>query len=50
MCFILYKNAEFASNAEAMKITANDLRKLNLIDEIISEPLGGAHRNIKPVG
>jgi len=47
---ILYKNAEFASNAaEAMKITANDLRKLNLIDEIISEPLGGAHRNIKPV-
>lgn len=47
---ILYKNAEFASNAaEAMKITANDLKKLNLIDEIISEPLGGAHRNIKPV-
>ena len=43
---ILYKNAEFASNAaEAMKITANDLRKLNLIDEIISEPLGGAHHN-----
>ena len=47
---ILYKNAEFASNAaEAMKITAYDLKKLNLIDEIISEPLGGAHRNIKPV-
>ena len=47
---ILYKNPEFASNAaEAMKITANDLKKLNLIDEIISEPLGGAHRNIKPV-
>ena len=40
---ILYKNAEFASNAaEAMKITTYDLKKLNLIDEIISEPLGGA--------
>ena len=31
--------------AEAMKLTANDLLKLNVIDEIIREPLGGAHRN-----
>ena len=31
--------------AEAMKLTARDLLKLNVIDEIISEPLGGAHRN-----
>ena len=31
--------------AEAMKMTAKDLLKLGIIDEIISEPLGGAHRN-----
>ena len=31
--------------AEAMKLTANDLLKLGVIDEIISEPLGGAHRD-----
>ena len=30
--------------AEAMKLTAKDLLKLGIIDEIISEPLGGAHR------
>ena len=28
-----------------MKITAQDLKKLGIIDEIISEPTGGAHRN-----
>ena len=28
-----------------MKLTAQDLLKLKVIDEIISEPLGGAHRN-----
>ena len=31
--------------AEAMKLTAKDLLRLGVIDEIISEPLGGAHRN-----
>ncbi len=31
--------------AEAMKLTAKDLLRLGIIDEIISEPLGGAHRN-----
>ena len=31
--------------AEAMKMTAKDLLNLGIIDEIISEPLGGAHRN-----
>ena len=31
--------------AEAMKLTAKDLLKLGVIDEIISEPLGGAHRD-----
>ncbi len=32
--------------AEALKLTAKDLKSLNLIDAVISEPLGGAHRNI----
>ena len=31
--------------AEAMKLTAKDLLKLKIIDEIINEPLGGAHRD-----
>ncbi|MDA9624992.1 acetyl-CoA carboxylase carboxyltransferase subunit alpha [Candidatus Pelagibacter bacterium] len=31
--------------AEAMKLTAKDLLQLGIIDEIISEPLGGAHRD-----
>lgn len=32
--------------AEALKLTSKDLHKLGLIDEIIQEPLGGAHRNM----
>ena len=32
--------------AEALKLTAKDLLKLKLVDSIIPEPLGGAHRNI----
>ncbi|MHC4554174.1 MAG: acetyl-CoA carboxylase carboxyltransferase subunit alpha [Planctomycetota bacterium] len=32
--------------AEALKLTGKDLFKLNLVDSIIPEPLGGAHRNI----
>ena len=52
---ILWKNANYAEEAAtAMKITAQDLQKLNVIDEIIPEPTGGAHRNssqtIKNVG
>ena len=31
--------------AEAMKLTANDLQKLGVIDEVINEPPGGAHRH-----
>ena len=31
--------------AQAMKLTSSDLLKLNIIDEIIPEPVGGAHRN-----
>ena len=33
--------------AESLKLTAQDLLDLEVIDEIIKEPLGGAHRNIK---
>ncbi|MEC8100511.1 MAG: acetyl-CoA carboxylase carboxyltransferase subunit alpha [Pseudomonadota bacterium] len=32
--------------ANSLKLTASDLVKLNVIDEVISEPLGGAHRDI----
>ncbi len=31
--------------AEAMKLTAKELQKLGIVDEVINEPLGGAHRN-----
>jgi len=42
---ILWKDATQAPvAAEAMRITAQDLKKLGLIDEIVAEPLGGAHR------
>jgi acetyl-CoA carboxylase carboxyl transferase subunit alpha len=44
---ILWKSAEKASDAaEAMGITSDRLKKLKLIDDIIQEPLGGAHRNV----
>ncbi len=44
---ILWKSAEKASDAaEAMGITADRLKALKLIDGIIEEPLGGAHRNL----
>jgi len=42
---ILWRSAEQAQMAaEAMKITAEDLLKLGIIDAIVPEPLGGAHR------
>ena len=42
---ILWRDAARAKDAAAaMKITAQDLKKLGVIDEIIGEPLGGAHR------
>src|SRR5947207_12311347 len=41
---ILWKNASAAPEAAAaMKITAGDLKKLGIIDEIVPEPEGGAH-------
>jgi len=43
---ILWKNGSKAPEAaEALKLTAPDLLKMGLIDEIIPEPLGGAHRD-----
>lgn len=43
---ILWKSAEKASTAaEVMGLTADRLKKLALIDNIVKEPLGGAHRN-----
>jgi len=43
---ILWRSAEQAKEAaEALKLTADDLLKLGIIDEIIGEPLGGAHRD-----
>src|SRR4051812_8904014 len=43
---ILWKDrAAAAKAAEALKITAKDLLELKLVDEIIPEPLGGAHTN-----
>ncbi|MDO4249384.1 MAG: acetyl-CoA carboxylase carboxyltransferase subunit alpha [Neisseria sp.] len=43
---ILWKTAEKAADAaQALGITADRLFKLNLIDKVIEEPLGGAHRN-----
>jgi len=45
---ILWRDAAKAHlAAEAMKITAQDLYKLGVIDEVVKEPLGGAHRDPK---
>ncbi len=52
---ILWRDATKAQDAaKAMKITANDLIRLGVVDKIIKEPVGGAHRDraktIKTVG
>jgi len=45
---ILWKSPEKAeAAAEALGITADRLQKLGLVDEVIPEPLGGAHRDIQ---
>jgi acetyl-CoA carboxylase carboxyl transferase subunit alpha len=45
---ILWKSAEKAEDAaEAMRITSKDLMGFGLVDEILEEPLGGAHRDPK---
>ncbi|NFL77134.1 acetyl-CoA carboxylase carboxyltransferase subunit alpha [Clostridium sporogenes] len=44
---ILWKDASKAKEAaEVMKITAEDLKEFNIIDKIIKEPAGGAHKNL----
>ena len=46
---ILWRTAEKASEAaQAMKVTAQHLKRLDVIDRIVKEPVGGAHRD--PVG
>ena len=43
---ILWKDSKYAEEAAvSMKITAQDLKELDIIDSIIAEPVGGAHRN-----
>jgi acetyl-CoA carboxylase carboxyl transferase subunit alpha len=47
---ILWKNSDkMKEAADALKLTAGDLTKLGVVDEIISEPIGGAHRNIDEI-
>lgn len=47
---ILWKSAEKAADAAvAMGITSERLKELGLIDQIVSEPLGGAHRDVDAV-
>jgi acetyl-CoA carboxylase carboxyl transferase subunit alpha len=43
---ILWRTAEKAADAaEAMRVTAQDLKALGVIDRIVTEPVGGAHRS-----
>ena len=43
---ILWKSADKAEDAaDAMRITASQLNEFNLVDQVLEEPLGGAHRN-----
>lgn len=47
---ILWKRAEKSQDAaEAMALTANKLKSLELVDKVIQEPLGGAHRDFKKI-
>jgi acetyl-CoA carboxylase carboxyl transferase subunit alpha len=42
---ILWRDAKFAPQAaEALKLTSADLKRMGIVDEVIAEPLGGAHR------
>ena len=44
---ILWRSSSHASDAaQALKLTAPDLRELGVIDDVIDEPIGGAHRHI----
>ena len=42
----MWRSSDYADQAaEALKLTAQDMEKFNIIDEIIPEPIGGAHRD-----
>jgi acetyl-CoA carboxylase carboxyl transferase subunit alpha len=48
---ILWKSAEHAQTAaKALRFTSKDLTKLKLVDDVIKEPLGGAHRDPAAAG
>ena len=43
---ILWRSADKAQDAaKALRLTAQDLQNFNLIDEVVPEPVGGAHRD-----
>lgn len=43
---ILWRSWDFKEKAaEALKLTSTDMKELKLVDEVIKEPIGGAHRN-----
>lgn len=47
---IVWRDGSKAKDAaEAMKVDASNLKNLGLVDEVIEEPLGGAHRDIRGV-
>ena len=47
---IIWRSSDEAEKAaESMKVSAKELKKISIVDEIISEPLGGAHRNYDEV-
>jgi acetyl-CoA carboxylase carboxyl transferase subunit alpha len=44
---ILWKSSKYAEQAaEALRMTSTDLLRLGVIDDVIEEPLGGAHRDL----
>lgn len=45
---ILWKDRKYATEAaEALRITASDLKDLNIVDEVVPEPPGGAHYDVE---
>ena len=43
---IIWKSHEYASRAaDALRFTSSDLKRLGIVDDVINEPLGGAHRD-----
>ncbi|MGB2283085.1 MAG: acetyl-CoA carboxylase carboxyl transferase subunit alpha, partial [Flavobacteriaceae bacterium] len=43
---ILWRSWEYKEQAaEALKLTAKDMKRMKLVDQIVKEPLGGAHKD-----